>query len=67
VTATKSGAVEHVEDHPPPGKCRLDRDIEGFLPRYPSFVNLVAVTFSASRLAALDCALSRPARGAYNG
>ncbi len=25
------------------------RDIHGFLPRYPSFVNLVAVTFSLSR------------------
>ena len=30
----------------PPGECRLGRDIHGFLPRYPSFVNLVAVTFS---------------------
>src|SRR5208283_4573222 len=26
----------------PPGECRLGRDIHGFLPRYPSFVNLVA-------------------------
>ena len=32
----------------PPGECRLGRDIHGFLPRYPSFVNLVAVTFSVS-------------------
>src|SRR5208337_2677384 len=39
-------SVEHVENHPPPGECRLGRDIHGFLPRYPSFVNLVAVTFS---------------------
>src|SRR5271166_1623212 len=38
-------SVEHVENHPP-GECRLGRDIHGFLPRYPSFVNLVAVTFS---------------------
>ena len=30
----------------PPGECRLGRDIHDFLPRYPSFVNLVAVTFS---------------------
>jgi len=30
----------------PPGECRLGRDIHGFLPRYPSVVNLVAVTFS---------------------
>jgi len=30
----------------PPGECRLGRDIHGFLPRYPSFVNFVAVTFS---------------------
>src|SRR5271157_4958566 len=37
--------VEHVENHPP-GECRLGCDIHGFLPRYPSFVNLVAVTFS---------------------
>src|SRR5208282_1137217 len=29
----------------PPGQCRLGRDIHGFLPRYPSFVNFVAVTF----------------------
>ncbi len=27
-----------------PGECRLGRDIHGFLSRYPSFVNLVAVT-----------------------
>src|SRR5208282_504033 len=31
-----------------PGECRLGRDIHGFLSRYPSFVNLVAVTFSPS-------------------
>src|SRR5271157_829390 len=30
-----------------PGECRLGRDIHGFLSRHPSFVNLVAVTFSA--------------------
>ena len=30
----------------PPGECRLGRDIHGLSPRYPSFVNLVAVTFS---------------------
>ncbi len=30
----------------PPGECRLGRDIHGFLSRYPSLVNLVAVTFS---------------------
>ena len=28
------------------GECRLGRDIHGLLPRYPSFVNFVAVTFS---------------------
>src|SRR5271157_5242122 len=33
----------------PPGECRLGRDIHGFLSRYPSFVNLVAVTFSLPR------------------
>ena len=33
------------ENHPP-GQYPLGRDIHGFLPRYPSFVNLVAVTFS---------------------
>src|SRR5208337_3521343 len=33
----------------PPGECRLGRDIHGFLSRYPSFVNLVAVTFSPRR------------------
>jgi hypothetical protein len=38
-------SVEHVENHPP-GECRLGRDIHGFLSRYPSFVNVVAVTFS---------------------
>src|SRR5271157_1982801 len=35
----------------PPGECRLGRDIHGFLPRYPSFVNLVAVTFHLLALA----------------
>src|SRR5208337_4708943 len=39
-------SVEHVENRPPPGECHLGRDIHGFLLRYPSFVNLVAVTFS---------------------
>ena len=34
-------------NHPPPGECRLGRDIHGPLPRHPSFVNLVAVTFSS--------------------
>ncbi len=28
------------------GECRLGRDIHGLLPRYPSLVNFVAVTFS---------------------
>src|SRR5271157_3024091 len=37
-------SVEHVENHTPPGECRLGREIHGFFPRYPSFVNLVAVT-----------------------
>ena len=37
-------SVEHVENHPP-GECRLGRDIHGFLSRYASFINLVAVTF----------------------
>ncbi len=32
--------------HSPPRECRLGRDIHGSLPRYPSLVNLVAVTFS---------------------
>jgi len=34
----------------PPGEYGLGRDIHGFLPRYPSFVNLVAVTFSPHRV-----------------
>jgi hypothetical protein len=34
----------------PPGECRLGRDIHGFLSRYPSFVNLVAVTSSPCHL-----------------
>src|SRR5208337_5335015 len=29
-------SVEHVENRPPPGECRLGRDIHAFLPRYPS-------------------------------
>ncbi|MGO9597460.1 MAG: hypothetical protein ACLP7Q_05510, partial [Isosphaeraceae bacterium] len=47
-------SVENVENHPPPGECRLGRDIHGFLSRYPSFVNLVAVTFSACHLFSLS-------------
>jgi hypothetical protein len=39
-------SVEHVENHLP-GQYRLGRDIHGFLSRYPSFVNLVAVPFSS--------------------
>ena len=42
-------SVEHVENHPP-GVCRLGRDIHGFLSRYPSLVNLVAVTFSGAKI-----------------
>src|SRR5208282_2119102 len=47
--STAHASVEHVEKHPP-GECRLGRgrDIHGFLSRYPSFVNLVAVTFHTS-------------------
>src|SRR5208337_4318118 len=44
----------------PPGECRLGRDIHGLLPRYPSFVNLVAVTNGTRKslkpLAASVCA-----------
>ena len=46
VTATKSGETPRLSTWKtiPPGECRLGRDIHGFLPRHPSFVNLVAVT-----------------------
>ena len=47
MTATKSGDTPRLSTWKtiPPGECRLGRDIHGFLPRHPSFVNLVAVTF----------------------
>jgi len=32
-------SVEHVENHPPPGEYRLERDIHSFLPEYPGLVN----------------------------
>jgi len=47
VTATKSG------------ECRFGRDIHSFLPRCPSFVNLVAVTFSVPN-ASIDALPPRP-------
>src|SRR5208283_3186365 len=40
----------------PPGECRLGLDIHGFLSRYPSFVNLVAVT-NGTRLSLTHWAL----------
>src|SRR5271157_2807640 len=46
-------SVEHVENHPP-RKMSPRRDMQGFLPRYPSFVNLVAVTFTFHLSLALE-------------
>ncbi len=73
MTATKSGAVEHVEDHSPPENVASIVTFKAFYQDILvlSIWWLSPFTFQfggchLSPFPRVDCALSRPARGAYN-